>query len=94
VEYCQLSLKLWMKLWMKVAQQFTKLSQYLMVFPSHFNNLFLKSFRLLPNLMRNCKILQKLVRFHKTNDTSQNFSVITLGFREVGKYFVDFWFHF
>jgi hypothetical protein len=34
------------------------------------------------------------MRFHKTNDISQNFSGITLGFCEVAKYFVDVWFLF
>ncbi len=34
------------------------------------------------------------MRFHETNDISQNFSGITLGFHEVAKYFVDFWFPF
>jgi hypothetical protein len=42
----------------------------LTVFPSHFNNIFLKSFRLLQNLMRICEILQKLTIFHDTNDSS------------------------
>jgi hypothetical protein len=32
--------------------------------------------------------------FHKTNNISQNFSGITLGFREIMKYFVDFQFRF
>ncbi len=34
------------------------------------------------------------MRFHETNDISRNFSGITLGFREVLKYFVDFQFCF
>jgi hypothetical protein len=34
-----------------------------------------------------------LIIFHETNDISQNFSGITLGFCEVSKYFVDFLFH-
>ncbi len=55
-------------------QKLTKLSQNLTVFPSHFKNIFLKSFVLLQNLRRNCKILQKLMRFHKTNKISQSFS--------------------
>ncbi len=75
-------------------QKLMKLKQYLTVFPSHFNNIFLKSFRLLQNLMRNCVILQLLMRFHETYDISQNFSGITLGFCEILKYFVDFWFCF
>ena len=70
----------------------TKFRQYLTAFPSHFNNIFLKSLWLLQNLARNCIILQLLMRFHKTNNISQNFSGVTLGFREVSKYFVDFWY--
>ncbi len=34
------------------------------------------------------------MRFYKTNDISQNFSGITLGFYEVSKYFVYFQFHY
>jgi hypothetical protein len=34
------------------------------------------------------------MRFHKTNDISQNFSGITLGYCEVLNYFVDFQFRF
>ncbi len=70
------------------------LSQYLTVFPSHFNNVFLKYFGLLPNLMRNCKILQKLMRFHKTNNIWWNFCGIVLCFHSFVMYFVDFWFCF
>jgi hypothetical protein len=73
-------------------QKLTKLNQYFTVFPGHFNNFFLKSFVILPNLARNCEILQQLMRFHETNDFSGNFSGITLGFHEVAKYFVDFQF--
>ncbi len=53
-----------------------KSSQYLTVLPSHFNNIFLKSFRLLPNLSRNFDILQTFPRFHKTNNISWSFSGI------------------
>jgi hypothetical protein len=75
-------------------QKLTKLRQYLTVFPSDCNNIFLNSFRLLQNLMRNCVILQYLKRFDETNDISQNFSGIILVFCEVLKYFVDFRFGF
>ncbi len=34
------------------------------------------------------------MRFHESNDISQNFSGTILGFCEVAKYFVDFWFWF
>ncbi len=33
------------------------------------------------------------MRFHETNDISQNFSGIILGFHEIAKFFVDFRFH-
>jgi hypothetical protein len=62
----------------------TKISRYLTVFPGHFNNIFLKSFGLLPNLTRNFKSLQK------SNDISCNFSgIIILCFHSVAMYFVD-----
>ncbi len=64
-----------------------KLRQYLTVFPSHFNNIFL--------------IFQTFTEFNKKlwdfaigNEISQNFSGIELGFCEVEEYFVDFQFHF
>jgi hypothetical protein len=55
-------------------QKLTKLSQYCTVFPSRFSNIFLKSFKLLQNLMRNYEILQYLMTFHKNNDISWNSS--------------------
>ncbi len=64
-------------------QKLTKLSQNVTVFPSHLKNIFLKSFVLLQNLRRNCKILQKLMRFHKTNEISWSFSGIILSFAEL-----------
>ncbi len=70
-------------------QKLTKLRQYLTVFPSHFSNIFTFT-----EFNKKCVILQKLIRFHETNDISQNFSSITVGFREISKYFVDFWFRF
>ena len=51
------------------ACKLTKFSQYLTVFPSHFHNIFLKSFRLLLNLARNGEILQQLTI---VNEISQN----------------------
>jgi hypothetical protein len=45
-----------------------RFSQYLTVFPSNFNNIYLKSFVLLQNLMRNYEILQKFMIFHETNE--------------------------
>jgi hypothetical protein len=34
------------------------------------------------------------MRFHETNDISQNFSGITLGFHDISKHFADFQFRF
>ncbi len=39
-------------------------------------------------------ILQYLMRYHKTNNISQNFSGLTLGFCDISKFFVDLLFHF
>jgi hypothetical protein len=64
MEYCELLLKLWTKVAQFLAilsarmKKFKKFSQYLTVFPSHLKNIFLKSFGLLLNLMRNGEILQ------------------------------------
>ncbi len=95
MEYCKLLLNLLTEVGQLLAIfQLTKLRQYLTAFPSHFNNIFLKYFRLFQNLSRNCMILQQLMRFHETNHISQNFSGITLDFCEVSKYFADFRFCF
>ncbi len=40
--------------------------QHLTVFPSYFNNIYLKYFRILQNLMKNYKILQKLTKVYKS----------------------------
>ncbi len=64
------------------------------VFPSHFNNIFLQSFGLLQTLMRNWEILQYLMRFHETNDISQNFSGITLAFMKYRSILLTFSFAF
>ncbi len=72
----------------------TKFSWYLTFFPSHLNNIYLKSFALLHNLMRNYEILWKLMRLYETNEVSWNFLGIMLCFCSVVTYFVDFRFHF
>ncbi len=71
-----------------------KFTWYLTVFPSHFNNIFLKSFGHLHNLMRNCEILWKLMKCHETNEISQNLIGIILYFCSVAIYVVDFQFCF
>jgi hypothetical protein len=59
MEYCKLLLNLLTEVGQLLAIfQLTKLRQYLTAFPSHFNNIFLKYFRLFQNLSRNCMILQ------------------------------------
>ncbi len=70
-----------------------KFSWYLTIFPKSFNNISLKSFGLLQNLTRNYEILQKLMRFHETNESSQNFLDIILCFHWVEMYLAAFTFH-
>ncbi len=71
-------------------QKLMKLSWYLTVSSSQLNNIFLKSFWLLQNLMRNCKILEKWMRFHEIIDISWDFSGIILCLCSDAMYFVDF----
>ncbi len=75
-------------------QKLMKFSWYSTTFPSHFNNIYLKSFRLSQNLTRNYKILQILTKFHETNKTSWIFLGIRLCFCSFEMYFVDFCFCF
>jgi len=66
MEYCELSLNI-AKEFSKLSSIFMKveeiqtilnnLRQHLTVFPSDFNNIYLKYFSILQNLMRNYKIL-------------------------------------
>ncbi len=65
-------------------QKLAKLRQYITVFPSHLNNIFSEIFQTFTEFN------EKLCDFTIANDISQNFSSITLGFREISKYFVDF----
>ncbi len=50
-----------------------KFSQYLTLFPSHFHNIFLKSFGLLLNLMINGEILQQLAIVDKISQNLWHF---------------------
>ncbi len=52
-----------------------KFSWYLTIFPSHFNNIYLQSFRLLENVTKNNEILQKVMIFQETNKILWNFLV-------------------
>jgi hypothetical protein len=94
-EYPELLLKLWIEVLPNFnnfsvhKQKLTELSQHWTALLSHFNNMFLKSFRLLLKLTRNSKMLQNL-RFQKSKDISHNFSSIILGFCSVAMYFVNF----
>ncbi len=49
-------------------QKLMKFSWYLTIFPGHFSNIYLQSFRLLQNLTLNYKVLWKLMIFHETNE--------------------------
>jgi hypothetical protein len=100
MEYCKIFVPVIDESWPTFSlfsvheQKLMKLRQYRTVFPSYFNNIFLKYFGLLQNLMRNSDILQYLTRLHIINKISSNFSGITLPFHEVSKCFVDLQFLF
>jgi hypothetical protein len=49
------------------------LRQHLTVFPSDFNNIYLKYFSILQNLMRNYEILQKFTKVDKSYDIPRYF---------------------
>jgi hypothetical protein len=49
------------------------LRQHLTVFPSDFNNIYLKYFSILQNLMRNYESLQKFMKVDKSYDIPQDF---------------------
>ncbi len=51
-------------------QKLMKFIKYLTFFPSHFNNIYLKSFFLLQNLMKKYDILWKLTKCYETNEKS------------------------
>ena len=78
------------KAWTRV----NKIDWYLTVYPSDFNNIFLKSFGLLQNLMRNWESLRKLTTFNDYTEILWNFIGIILCFRSVAMYLVEFRFCF
>ena len=43
------------------------------VFPTHLNNIFLKSFRLLPNLMRNCDVWEAHITFANNENNAKSY---------------------
>ena len=77
MEYWELSLNI-AKEFSKLSSILTKveeiqtilnnLRQHLTVFPSDFNNIYLKYFGILQNLMRNYKILQKFIKVDESYD--------------------------
>jgi hypothetical protein len=82
VEYHELSLNI-VKEFSKLSSIFTKvveiqtilnnLRQHLTVFPSDFNNIYLKYFGILQNLMRNYKILRKFTKVDESYDIPRYF---------------------
>jgi hypothetical protein len=72
-----------------------KLSKYLLNYPSHISNIWLKSFGLLQNLTKNYDILQKLMTFHESWWNFTKFhGILLLHFHSVLMYFVNFGFRF
>ena len=70
-----------MSIFMKVVENKTILNNlrwYLTVFPSDFNNIYLKYFSILQNLMRNYEILQKFTKVNESYDIPRFFSVKSL----------------
>jgi hypothetical protein len=75
MEYRELSLNI-SKLFFQLSSIFTKvveiqkildnIRQHLTVFTSGFNNIYLKYFGILQNLMRNYEILQKFTKVYKS----------------------------
>jgi hypothetical protein len=65
--------------------------QHLTVFPSYFNNIFLKYFRILQNLMRNYEILRKLI---KVDESWQKLQYSMIFFRSnhlLSFHFIQLW---
>jgi hypothetical protein len=57
--------------------------QHLTVFPSDFNNIYLKYFGILHNLTRNYEILQKFTKVYKSYDIPKYFLVQITHFHSV-----------
>ncbi len=82
MEYCELSLNI-AKEFSKLLSIFTKveeiqtilnnLRQHLTVFPSDFNNIYLKYFGILQNLTRNYEILRKFTKVYESYDILRYF---------------------
>jgi hypothetical protein len=82
VEYCEFALNI-VKEFSKLSSILTKveeiqtiwnyLRQHLTVFPSDFNNIYLKYFGILQNLTRNYEILQKFTKLYESYDIPRYF---------------------
>ncbi len=92
MEYRELSLNIAKEfsklssIFMKVVEIQTilnNLRQHLTVFPSDFNNIYLKYYDILQNVMRNYEILRKLMKVDKSYDIPQNFFCQIPCFRSV-----------
>ncbi len=81
---------------MKVVEIQTILNNlrwHLTVFPSDFNNIYLKYFGILQNLRRNYEILQKFTKVYESYDIPWYFSVKSLAFipfHSIAMYFLHF----
>jgi hypothetical protein len=99
MEYCELSLNI-AKEFSKLSSIFTKveeiqtilknLRQHLTVFPSDFNNIYLKYFGILQNLMRNYEILRKFTKVMIFHDIFSVKSLAFILFRSLAMYFLHF----
>jgi hypothetical protein len=77
----------------KIQPILDNIRQHLTVFPSDFNNIDLKYFGILQNLMRNYEILQKFTKVDKSNDMPRYFLVKSLTstlFRSITLYYWHF----
>ncbi len=75
VKYCKIVFQL-SSIFTKVVEILPILDnirQHLTVFPSDFNNIYLKYFSILQNLMRNYEILQKFTKFNESHDIPRYF---------------------
>jgi hypothetical protein len=102
MEYCELLLNI-TKEFSKLSSIFTKvveiqtifnnLRQHLTVFPSDFNNIYLKYFSILQNLTINYEILWKFMKVNESYDIPWYFLVRSLAFIlfcSIAMYFLHF----
>jgi hypothetical protein len=99
MEYRELSLNI-VKEFSKLSSIFTKVVEiqtifnnlrwHLTVFPSDFNNIYLKYFGILQDLMRNYEILQKLTKATIFHDIFLVKSLAFIPFHSIAMYFLNF----